>query len=157
MKITIKGVEELQRSFGNSKNLIRDVLQEGIRQSTEIIKQRARRKAGSPPIVNTGNLARSINTKISGLRGEVGADSSAQKYAGVVEYGRSPGKMPPVEPIERWARSKLGQSGLGFVIARKIKQKGTKAQPYFEPAVKESIAEIQRIFESAIETVMKRL
>jgi len=47
-----------------------------------------------------------------------------------LEFGRKPGQMPPIEPIQKWVESKLGVSsdeskGVAFAIAKKIAKKGT--------------------------------
>lgn len=82
-------------------------------------------------------------TTLEGLRGVV---ASPLKYAIVVEKGRRPGRMPPVAAIELWAKRVIGQSGLGFVIARAIGRRGTKPQPVWEPVGKRSAGVIQRIW-----------
>ena len=56
-------------------------------------------------------------------------------YALAVEKGTGPGGLPPVQSIEDWMKVK-GIEGDAFLIARSIAQKGTKAQPFFEPALK---------------------
>jgi len=47
-------------------------------------------------------------------------------YAEVYEYGRAPGTMPPVAPIEVWAK-RHGMEGAGWAIAKNIKKRGIKA------------------------------
>ena len=47
-----------------------------------------------------------------------------------LEIGRRPGKMPPIEPIEKWVIGKLNvpedeARGVAFAIAKKIAEKGT--------------------------------
>ena len=48
-----------------------------------------------------------------------------------LEFGRRPGTFPPVDQIQNWVASKLGitdekeNRSVAFVIARKIKEKGT--------------------------------
>jgi hypothetical protein len=49
----------------------------------------------------------------------------------ILDTGRKPGTMPPIEPIEKWVISKLGveedkAKGVAFAIAKKIKAKGTR-------------------------------
>lgn len=155
MKITIRGADKVIASFQASPKVLEGAVSEAIETSAKLIKQRARRKAGSPPIVNTGELARGIDYRMTGrLSARVGADAT---YSPFVEYGRKPGRMPPVAPIERWAETKLGASGLGFIIARKIARRGTRAQPFFFPSVDDSIAEIGRIFSTAVDKFMKKL
>ena len=49
----------------------------------------------------------------------------------VMEEGRLAGSaMPPIAPIERWARRVIGVRGLGFVIARSIAEKGIKPRRF---------------------------
>jgi hypothetical protein len=59
-------------------------------------------------------------------------------YAGVLEYGRRPGSMPPSDPIREWVIRKLVANGkvepedieqAVYLIRWKIYQKGTK--PHF--------------------------
>lgn len=53
-------------------------------------------------------------------------------YHDVVEDGRRPGKMPPVEALIPWVASKLGvppgpeRRAIAFLIARKIGRQGTR-------------------------------
>jgi hypothetical protein len=90
----------------------------------------------------------------AGLRGSIAADApkvsmtgasvavgSPLEYAEPVEYGRKPGKQPPVEPLALWARRKLGipkeeADGVGFAIARRIALKGTDGAFMFRDAWK---------------------
>jgi len=44
----------------------------------------------------------------------------------VLEYGRQPGRFPPVEPLERWALAHGMSKGAGYLIARKIARSGTE-------------------------------
>lgn len=44
----------------------------------------------------------------------------------VLEYGRKPGKMPPVEALENWAMNRLGDPSLAYLVARSIARKGTQ-------------------------------
>mgnify|MGYP001167353958 CR=1 FL=1 len=47
-----------------------------------------------------------------------------------VESGRRAGAaMPPVAIIEAWARRKFGVSGLGWIIAKRIAEKGIAPRP----------------------------
>lgn len=83
--------------------------------------------------VNTGITRAGIFTTIRGSPLEMrGIVASPHEHMPVLEFGRKPGgRMPPVDVIERWAYLKLGQAGLGFVIARSIAMKGTKALKIF--------------------------
>ena len=105
--------------------------QEVIRQtakSTLKVEAEAKDKAA----VDTGNLRAQIFSRFedSGLTGIV---FTSPKYAPFVEFGRPPGKQPPTEALEGWAR-RHNLQGLEFVIARAIGRRGLKPQPFMYPA-----------------------
>lgn len=93
--------------------------------------------------VVTGNLRASGKVqKVDDKTLDVGFFSldSDKGYASYVEYGRKPGKMPPPNILEAWAYKKFRLShkearSMAWALARSIAKKGTKARPYFEPAV----------------------
>lgn len=69
-----------------------------------------------------------------------------EEYWKYVEYGRRPGKRPPIDAIERWIKVKPiipdpingrvpTTKQLAFLISRKIGMEGTKAQRPLEKAV----------------------
>lgn len=111
---------------------------------------------------DTGALRASIRTQVTGntlgsLVGIVAPSGPPGRYALPMEYGRRPGsRMPPVEPLVRWAkRHKLGRTdketrAIGFLIARAIARRGSpKARPQgyraFETAARRG-GDVQRIF-----------
>lgn len=82
------------------------------------------------------------------------------EYGEVVEYGRRPGKaMPPVDPIAKWVRSKLGITdrkearSVGFAIARTIAREGTEGAHMFENAWKDN----ERWVENQLRDLPKRI
>ena len=94
--------------------------------------------------VVTGNLRASGKVqKVDEKTLDVGffsSDVENKGYARYVEYGRKPGKMPPPYILEAWAYKKFRLShkdarSAAWALARSIAKKGTKARPYFEPAV----------------------
>jgi hypothetical protein len=46
-----------------------------------------------------------------------------------VEFGRKPGKWPPISKIAAWCGRKLGDPTLGYVVSRKIATKGIAPTP----------------------------
>ena len=84
-----------------------------------------------------GLLKNSITIQKTPLGGRrIGTNTG---YGFYVEFGRQPGKMPPVRFIEGWVRRKLGlkgkeSKGVAFMIAKGIAQRGTKAQPFLRPS-----------------------
>ena len=96
--------------------------------------------------VVTGNLRASGKVqKVDDKTLDVGffsSDARDKGYASYVEHGRKPGKMPPPDPdiLEAWAYKKFRLShkearSAAWALARSISKKGTKAHPFFEPAV----------------------
>lgn len=107
-----------------------------------------------------------------------------QGYAAAVEYGRGPTKKPSPDGItlktslKAWVRRKLtnptgGKNAMdsaavfmkksreevidtvAFLIARKIHREGTKAQPFFVPAVKKFEDKIQQYVDRYIKKEIK--
>lgn len=94
--------------------------------------------------VVTGNLRASGKVqKVDDKTLDVGffsSDARDKGYASYVEHGRKPGKMPPPDILEAWAYKKFRLShkdarSMAWAMARSISKKGTKAHPFFEPAV----------------------
>lgn len=55
---------------------------------------------------------------------------SSKKYFTVLETGRTPGKRPPIDVIEKWIKDKpiasdISPRSLAFLIARKIGEEGS--------------------------------
>ena len=99
----------------------------------------------------TSSLSQSIEPQITGTQSGYRLTVLMEDYWQYVEEGRKPGKMPPIKNIYEWIRykrpiqDKIQQSpdkiaatkSLAYVIARKIGQKGTKAQPFVTPSLKQ--------------------
>lgn len=100
---------------------------------------------------------------------DAGFFSSEQQngYAEFVEYGRGPskkkGKIPLEDSLKAWVHRKLGIAygkeldSATFLIARKIHRKGTKAQPFFAPAVKKIEERLEQIVSKYIKDESKNV
>jgi hypothetical protein len=105
---------------------------------------------------NKTNASSSLSQSIEPQIKQASADNIRltilmEDYWQYVEEGRRAGKMPPIKNIYEWIRNKrpiqqkIAQSpdriaatkSLAYVIARKIGQKGTKAQPFVTPSLKQ--------------------
>ena len=82
-------------------------------------------------------------------------------YAEYVEYGRRAGKFPPLDEMVAWAYKKfhlkdwkLARSA-GFLIARKIAEKGSEPHPFFGPAVKKNHNKIVNAVRDAVRKATK--
>lgn len=90
--------------------------------------------------IDTGLMLRSGFVNRKWLEKEVGYSAP---YASVIEYGSHP-HMPPVEPLIKWAKRKIGLSEkeaeqAGWRIAKKIAKEGTLPKPFFRPAIEVAI------------------
>jgi len=82
------------------------------------------------------------NQKIAEAHHQAIADAPHARY---VHEGTGPGGTPPIEALRRWARlAQLrpreggSERDMLFLIARKIRRDGTKAQPFFDRALQTS-------------------
>jgi len=104
-----------------------------------------------------GGLLGSVQHEIQGKGTPIvkGIVMSAQKYAEVIEKGRSPGKgMPPAGVLVRWLEVKLGLDEktarrIEFVVRRKIGIKGFEGRHMFEKAVTENQARLDQMAQAA--------
>jgi hypothetical protein len=138
--VSITGAAEVQRAIRNLANLAPQKLKAAVEDSTVTIHGEARRNVTT----DVGFLKNSIDFEVttsSGITGEVRVGSS---YGPYVEFGTKP-HFPPVAPLEEWARRHGMPPGTGYLIARKIAQTGTVAQPFLFPAAE---AERNRFFDA---------
>lgn len=77
---------------------------------------------------------------------------SALPYAPFVNYGRKPGKRPPVDAIVKWLALKPVDTGgkdirqVAFAIASAIGKRGIKPKLFFEKTVEAMTPRIEEIF-----------
>lgn len=153
--IRIEGLDKLQANFREAGVNYRGLFRQAMQKATQQVQNVARNNIRIHGTTYQGNMARGFTVREATESRGVVAES--EKYGAVVEYGRKPGSFPPIEPLERWAKIKLGVPGLGFVIARKIKQKGTKAQPWVEPTFRSEGDFILQQFSEAAGLLVKAM
>jgi len=96
--------------------------------------------------IDTGNLLKSGNVRRSFLEKEI---IYSAPYADVIEYGRSPGTMPPFEVLFKWVRRKLGvrnvkkARSIAYAIALSIKKRGIMPSPYLYNSVQKARGEFK--------------
>lgn len=145
--VRIEGLDGLIQDFKRAGLNYKPIIQQAMDKGTRLVRDRIRSTIVDKGITFQGSLGRSTSVvEATADRGVVGV---GEKYGVVVEMGRRPGKFPPVAPIERWAALKLGTPGVGFLIARKIARQGTKAQPFVEPAFRETTPKVLQYFADA--------
>lgn len=141
--IYVEGLDELLRKMDRlPAEVQRECFKAMQRASLDIIADAKTNLRVNGSVV-TGNLRASGKVqKVDDKTLDVGffSSDSDKGYASYVEYGRKPGKMPPPDILEAWAYKKFRLShkdarSAAWALARSIAKKGTKARPFFEPAV----------------------
>ena len=142
--IYVEGLDELLRKMDSLPAEVQRKCFKAMQSASLDIIADAKGNLRANGSVVTGNLRASGKVqKVDDKTLDVGFFSSDVKdkgYARYVEYGRKPGKMPPPDILEAWAYKKFRLShkdarSAAWGLARSIAKKGTKARPYFEPAV----------------------
>ena len=157
----IEGVEGLDRDFERISRKVFKAAKTGLARAGMTVIADAQQALRTNGTNSTGLLSNS--GKVQEINGEDALDvgffaKSGRGYAEYVEYGRRAGKMPPLKNIIEWARKKLRISGkavqsAGYLIARKIAQKGTRPQPFFRPALERNSQAIERVISAAVASV----
>lgn len=140
MHVELQGFPEFQRRLGQypqrTEQEMRQTMQAGL------LLLEADQRSHVP--MDTRRLMGSITSRIEGsgaaLTGRVGPTT---RYAFWVEYGRRPGKYPPIAAIEGWAR----RHGVHpFVVARAIARRGTRPQPFVGPSLDRNQRTLEQMF-----------
>ena len=152
----MEGLEELQEALKKYPEQWQQIAGRALGPGLAVLEREAKSRA---PIGVTGKSASTIGSTIvrepgSQIVGKVGSGVDYGPYS--LEYGRGPGKMPPVDKIEEWARFR-GMPGAGFVIARAIGARGVKAPRVFSKTLAAKKAEVLKLFERGIADALKRL
>ena len=116
--------------------------------------------------MNNGELYRTISYSVSTGTGGWVISVSLADYWRYIEYGRRPGKMPPVSAIENWIKVKqivphsmTLKSGktviptipqLSFLIARSIGQRGIPPKPLFKNSFEAAKQQFIQVIKDAI-------
>lgn len=143
-------------------DLARDVMvQELARAMTEVVENIADTARLLAP-VDRGILRSGIFTEVkpgSGnvfVTGLVATGKQSAAYDRAVEFGSRP-HWAPAAPLKAWARRVLGDERAAYAIQRAIARRGTRARPYFGPAVQEANVEAPTIFRDAQHRIAVRL
>ena len=138
---------------GKSPEIIQANLDRFVTQATMFLQVEVQKRTPQGVFGAQGGLLGSIQSEITGKGSPVikGTVMSAQKYAEVIEKGRTAGKgMPPVGTLLRWLEVKLGLSEteakqIEFVVRRKIGGKGFEGRHMFEKAVTENQSRLDQM------------
>lgn len=157
MEIEIEGLRNLRADLARASARAGDGVMEGLQKVGLEIVAEAKKNLNQNKTNNTGTLRASgkVQKDKDGVDAGFFAEGSTEGYAAHVEYGRGPtkkaGQIPLRTTLEAWVHRKLGiPYGKGlesatYLIARKIHRKGTKAQPFFTPAVQKFEEKVSNI------------
>lgn len=147
LNFEIEGLDQAINFFNTANLLVASKVKKETYKSGLKIESLAKLK--SP--VDTGRLRTSIQTILSNdsLTATIFSDVN---YAIYVEFGRRPGKKPPIQSLESWAK-RHNLSGLEYVIARSIGKKGIKPRPFLNPAYQS----VKPLYISALKSLLKEL
>jgi len=125
-------MDEFRRDMFRYSKTVHDKLQREVASTATKIHKEASELAPS----DTGGLRQGIQMMVGQLTSLVW---SSRKYSVDVEQGRGPTPTTAKELVG-WVRRKLKLRGghmwaVATIIAKKITAFGTRAQPFFEPAV----------------------
>ena len=169
MEMEIEGLRELKVNLELASKKMESAAMKGIQAVGLEIVAEAKLNLQRNRTTNTGAL--SASGKVQKAEDEEGIDvgffsqDSSQGYAAAVEYGRGPsrkkGPIPLEDSLKAWVHRKLGIAygerldSATFFIARKIHRKGTKAQPFFVPAVEKVQEKADEIINKYMEEATK--
>lgn len=151
IEIRIEGLEKLQAGLSAGPTTLASEVRTAMQAGSLLIEGTARGLAPK----DTGRLAGSITHKISGgganLQSRIGPSVA---YGPFAEKGRRAGTPPPVGAVRGWA-TRHGMNP--YVLARAIGRKGTKGKPYMEPAFRQNVNGVIRLFDKVAATVVARM
>ena len=170
MEVKVEGLRGVRADFGKAKAMVGKAADAALQSVGLEIVEEAKRNIDRNRTTAFGNLIASGKVqkdKDGGIDAGFFSKGSDNGYAAAVEYGRGPTKKASPDgitletSIKAWVHRKLGIAygkeldGAAFLIARKIHRKGTKAQPFFVPAVKMFEDKIQQYVDKYIKKEIK--
>lgn len=165
MEVKVEGLRNVRADFADARDAIGEAADKALQALGMEIVAEAKQNIRRNRTTNTGTLSASGKVqkdKDGGIDAGFFSDEGQQGYAAAVEYGRGPTRKASPDGItlettlKAWVHRKLGIAygkaldSAAFLIARKIHRKGTKAQPFFAPAVKKFEGKVQQFVDKYI-------
>jgi hypothetical protein len=145
LKIEVEGLEKLQMKLGHVLDAVKPTLQK----VTDYAHGRAVDEL-ERPVGATGKLAQSTKSELA--PGPVPLHARVYHATPIslhVEQGRPRGlPQPPIGAMERWAR-RAGINVAPFVLARQIKERGTKGLFYMKKAAEATAKKMPELLREA--------
>lgn len=165
MKLSLNITTQGALLDGKAPHIIQGNLDRFVTSVTIFLLQEVQKRTPQGVYGAQGGLLGSIQANVSGKGTPIvkGVVMSAQKYAEIVEKGRTAGKgMPPEGMLLGWIVKKLGLSyeaaqKIEFVIRRKIGAHGFEGRHMFEKALTENLGRIETMATAAGLTIATEL
>ena len=140
-------IPDVRRAMRRAPDVVMGEIDRGLKRGANEVARTARTLAPKA----TSGLTQSILARRTGAAQYIVVARAG--YAGPVEFGRKPGRQPPVQSIVDWMRTRRIATGAGprrqrqiaFAIARKIGREGTKAQPFMGPALERNRSRLTQL------------
>lgn len=158
-EVTVKGFDETIQGLKGYDQVAAQENRKAMNQTVKLVERVG--KINAP--VNFGVLRAKIHGEVreAGPGMVIGVVGSYAEHGAPVEKGTDP-HWPNLKSLGLWVQRKLRVASkdvqnVTFLIARAISRRGTKAQPYLEPAIEDSQDEIKGFFQQALERIVERL
>lgn len=157
----LENFDELADVFARAPKTVAKFLGSSMEQAVSLLHYRVSDKTPIG-VGNAGHLATSIQTDVTTLTDSViGAVGTNKPYGEAVELGTKP-HMPPIQPLFDWCQVVLGldedkAQQVAFLIAMKIKHKGTEGKFMFRDSFEESEQQIEAMFNQARAKILESM
>lgn len=165
MNVTITGIPELTNALAQVSAEALRAADRGLQKAGMHIVADAQENLRKNGTNTTGRLSQTgkvQRTREAGGGWDAGFMGGEKNYAGAVEYGRRPGRIPPPDEITAWAYKKLHlrdwkkARAIGWGAAVNIGKHGTKGRPFFEPSVAKNRTRVLTEVRDAVLQVINR-
>lgn len=160
LMIQPKGWDETIAALGKYDQVVSRENHKAMNKSVLLVERVGKQEA---PMGATGHLKSSLVHLVekAGIGQVVGTVGTHIGYGPAVELGTPP-HNPNVKNLRYWVERKLGLKGrdaarVTFLVGRKIRRAGTKAQPFLDPAFTGNQEKIEGYFEQALDNIVNEL
>jgi hypothetical protein len=142
-------------AFAEMPQALRRVARRALREHGELVMAEAKKRVPVDlGVLRASGMVSAVEEEGTTLRITLSFGGAASAYAIYVHEGTGPAVghgayMPPPDVIEAWAVRHGFPAGSGFIIARAIGRKGTKARKYLEGPATEMAPQLQTRLEEA--------
>lgn len=142
--------------FKHAPTIFENSLENGLNAAAARMVQAARDNLRANDSLATSQLINSVRYESSGRFERI--IEPKVNYAIYVEKGTRPGYKPPKLPLENWLkiRGAAQPERAVYALQNKIFKVGTKAHPFWEPAVKSTVPAMRAVVEQSLESAIKR-